>query len=141
MPLLTSKNIWCPCLPHRLICNTFCCCFHLTNSLRVNNNSLSLYFYFVFIQFCSYALFGLWSCFFCWMGSARKHIGGEKIWSTVSLFFCPPSFLLLSLSLDLVVVIPQGLLLSLVYYLREKKNMGNKEIIKLQHLHTKRASH
>lgn len=52
MPLLTSKNIWCPCLPHRLICNTFCCCFHLTSIARVNNNLHFLYFIFLlFSQF------------------------------------------------------------------------------------------
>lgn len=56
MPLLTSKNIWCPCLPHRLICNTFCRCFHLTNMARVNNLHFLL-FVFVFIAFFSLLLF------------------------------------------------------------------------------------
>lgn len=50
MPLLTSKNIWCPCLPHHLICNTVCRCFHLAGLAWVNN-PCCLYFYFsVFLQ-------------------------------------------------------------------------------------------
>ena len=132
MPLLTSKNIWCPCLPHRLICNTFCCCFHLTSIARVNNNLRFLYFYFRLIPFfvvvvvvlAIYLVFGLISV------ARRGQQWNNKyevrmlctIWSVVVLFWFPPPpfFLLLLLGLDLVVVIPWRLLRSPVYPIAKK---------------------
>ena len=145
MPLLTSKNIWCPCLPHRLICNTFCCCFHLTSIARVNNNLHFLYFYFRLILFwffclfflfcccCSRNLFGLWSYFRCSTGSAVKQQvrGGDAAYDLERgcSFLVPPPLppppffllLLLLLGLDLVVVIPWRLLRSPVYPIGKKK--------------------
>lgn len=99
MPLLTSKNIWCPCLPHRLICNTFCCCFHLTSIARVNNNLRFFYFYFRLIPFffvvlAIYLVFGLISV--AWRGQQWNNKYEVRmlctIWSVVALFWFPPSF-------------------------------------------------
>ena len=151
MPLLTSKNIWCPCLPHRLICNTFCCCFHLTSIARVNNNLHFLYFYFRLILFCFFCLF---FCFvvvvlaiylvFGLISVARRgqqwnnkyEVGMLRtIWSAVALFWSPPPLppppffllLLLLLGLDLVVVIPWRLLRSPVYPIGKKKKKYRKK--------------
>lgn len=144
MPLLTSKNIWCPCLPHRLICNTFCCCFHLTNIARINNNLHSLIFMFLyFSRCCSCWLFGLtWSYVWCCSAGSLVKTSTRcrcciKIWSS-----CkppppsPPRSLLLLRGLDLVVVIPQRRLRSLVYWYTKSN-----EKIHQKHLQTKRALH
>lgn len=142
MPLLTSRNIWCPCLPHRLICNTFCCCFHLANMARVNNNSHFLLFLFVFIKFVLFLYlflsFHSHHSFTIWYrpldgvsgGTRRTRWGGCGEFGARLLLYVtpPPPPLLLSSSSssssfwskDLVVAIPQRHLRSLVYSLEKK---------------------
>lgn len=90
MPLLTSKNIWCPCLPHRLICNTFCCCFHLPSRALVNNSHFPLFLLFFFFPFlcCSHSLFLLLVVFLLpdrvsGKTTAMRWRCSVKIWSTV----------------------------------------------------------
>lgn len=142
MPLLTSKNIWCPCLPHRLICNTFCCLFHLTNIAGVNNHVHFSYFSFLGVVFrfmfpfiCSLVLYLLLS-----RVSVKRMARGSCVKFGAHFPFpgLPPAFFRLPLlGLDLVVVIPWRLPQSPVCSC-SKKYLKNKH---QTHLHTKRALH
>lgn len=96
MPLLTSKNIWCPCLPHRLICNTFCCCFHLTNICQDKQQRA---FSFIFIFRPRNFIWSLVLFLLLNRVSSKTSRMLCKTGSTVALFFAlPPSLLFLSSS-------------------------------------------
>lgn len=120
MPLLTSKNIWCPCLPHHLICNTFCRCFHLAGLAWVNNPGC-LYSYFPVI-WCLLLLLDRVASETITVGRGLGVKCGAR---------SPPSssFLLVLLGADLVAAAPRRLrgIPCVPLYRKRKKNTTVKE--------------